>query len=182
VILWRVLPWDPNAGDSEPGGPLYFPRGLQGRGRHDNTARYGCMYVAADAASAVAEAVARFRGTGALSDRMLVRGHTRLALAELELAERELIDLDEPRVLAREHLRPSLVATHDRTLTQAYAERLFNAHPDAAGLRWWSTLESIWINVTLFDRARPALSTRRPEPLAVDHPVVVEAAAALGLA
>jgi hypothetical protein len=182
VILWRVLPWQPAARPAEPGGPLFFPRALQGTGRHDNPARYGCLYLGTEPASAVAEAIARFRGTGELSGQMLVRGGLNLALAELSLlADAELVDLDEPRVLARERLRPSEVATRMRVETRAYAERLFDAHPEAVGLRWWSTLESSWINVTLFDRALAALSAGAPEPLTPAHPAVAEAAEMMGL-
>jgi hypothetical protein len=181
VILWRVLPWVPAAQPSEPGGALFFARSLQGAGRHDNPARYGCLYLGTESASAVAESLARFRGS-ALSDAMLVRGGLRLALARLDLPDdAEFIDLDEPRVLQRERLRPSRVATRDRAITQAYSELLFDAHPEAVGLRWWSTLESSWINVTLFDRATAALEAGAPERLSTDHPAVTEAAEALGL-
>jgi hypothetical protein len=181
VILWRVLPWDPTAGPYDRGGPLYIPRGFQGAGRHDNPGRYGCLYATVDAVSGVAEILAQFRGEP-LVEGMLDIDRTRLAAAPLELPDdSELIDLDEPRVLQRERLRPSSVATRERTATQAYAERLFDSHPGAAGMRWWSTLESSWINVTLFDRAS-ALSSGAPEPLALDHPAVVEAAEFLGLA
>lgn len=183
MILWRVLPWDPAAGPTDQGGPLFFPRAFQGTGRHDNPARYGCLYLGTEAASAVAEALARFRGSGELSEELLVRGGLGLALAELHLPDgAELIDLDEPRTLRRERLRPSEVATRDRAATQAYAERLFAAHPGASGLRWWSTLESSWINVTLFDRTVGALSARAPERLTPGHPAVAEAAEFLGLA
>jgi hypothetical protein len=131
----------------------------------------------------VAEALAPFRGSGDLSAEMLVRGGHTLALAGLELPDdAELIDLDEPRVLRRERLRPSGVATRTRTTTQEYAERLFDAHPDALGLRWWSTLESSWINVTLFDRAARAVVSHDPERLTVKHSAVAEAAELLGLA
>lgn len=183
MILWRVLPYAPEAAPTERGGALFFPRAFQGRGRHDNPARYGCLYLATYAASAAAEALARFRGTGELSDEMLVRNGRHLALAELELRDdAELVDLDEPRVLQRERLRPSGVATRNRAATQSYAERLFDAHPEAAGIRWWSTFESTWINVTLFDRATRGLSSGAPERLTVDHPAVAEAAELLGLA
>ena len=182
MILWRVLPWQEGTQPSSPGGPLFFPRGLQGRGRHDNPARYGCLYLATEPVSAAAEALARFRGAGPLSDAMLKRQGHLLAMAQLELPDdAELIDLDDPRVLGRERLRPSGVATRDRAATQAYAERLFDKHPDALGLRWWSTLESSWINVTLFDRAAAALSAGAPEHLTLEHPAVVEAADMLGL-
>jgi hypothetical protein len=114
---------------------------------------------------------------------MLVRDGRQLDIAELELhGDSELIDLDEPQVLHRERLRPSGVATRRRAVTQTYAERLFDSHPDAAGIRWWSTFESAWVNLTLFDRAGPALSAQRVEQLTLDHPAVVEAAEFLGLA
>jgi hypothetical protein len=183
VILWRVLPRERTAGLREPGGPLFFPRSFQGTGRHDAPARYGCLYVTADAVSALVEALARFRGSGSLADDMLVRDGRQLDIAELELHDdSELIDLDEPQVLHRERLRPSAVATRRRAVTQTYAERLFDSRPDAAGIRWWSTFESAWVNLTLFDRAAPVLSAHRVEPLTLDHPAVVEAAEFLGLA
>ena len=54
-------------------------------------------------------------------------------------------------------------------------------HPDVAGLRWWSTLESSWIQVTLFDRALGSLAVERVQALAVDDPAVTAAAEHLGL-
>jgi hypothetical protein len=183
VTLWRILPWDPSAAPRDLGGALYVPRPFQGSGRHDNPHRYGCVYASQEPASGVAEILAQFRGQeGILAGMLAVEGRP-MAVVPLELAEdARLIDLDEPRVLQRERLRPSQVATRERGATQAYAERLFDAHPDAAGLRWWSTLESTWINVTLFDRAARTLSAGSPEPLGVAHPAVIEAAELLGLA
>jgi hypothetical protein len=183
VILWRVLAWDPSASLTAPGGPLWFPRPFQGTGRHDNPERYGCLYVAEEPVSAVAEQLAPFRGSGELRADMLERRGLALGLAELELDDgAQLVDLDEPRVLTRERLRPSTVATRRRSATQAYAERVFDRHADAAGLRWWSTLESSWINVTLFDRSATRLAARDVASLAVDHPAVAEAAEMVGLA
>lgn len=183
MILWRVLPWDPSARPAAPGGALWFPRPFQGTGRHDNPGRYGCLYVCESPVSAIAEALAPFRGTGDLHPDLLSRmGHT-LALAELALgAGAALVDLDDPAVLADHSLRPSEVATSRRAATQAYAARLFDAHADAAGLRWWSTLEASWINVTLFDRAARSLASRGARVLDVADDDVRAAAALLGLA
>jgi hypothetical protein len=182
VILWRVLPWDPAARPRDQGGPLYIPRPFQGRGRHDNPARYGCLYASVAAKAAVAEILVQFRGEP-LSEGLLDIHGTRLAVIPLDLADdAALIDLDEPRVLQRERLRPSMVATHERGSTQAYAERVFDDHPEAAGVRWWSTIESTWINVTLFDRALRGMRAGDAEPLTLDHAAVVEAAELLGLA
>ena len=113
---------------------------------------------------------------------MLITPEGRLTIAELALDDDPgLVDLDRPRVLAEERLRPSHVATHDREITQTYAAKLHERHPSAVGLRWWSTLESLWANVTLFDRAKPRV-VGAPRELTVEDPVVREAADFLGLA
>ncbi len=182
MILWRLLPWVPDAPSAEPGGALWFPRELQGAGRHDNPARYGCVYAAERPVSAVAEALSPFRGTGRLTTAMLLRSGLWLALAELRLDEdAALVDLDSPQVLAGVRLRPSEVATNIRVATQAQAERIFDERPNVLGLRWWSTLEASLINVTLYDRAAPRLQFAQATPLTLSHPAVLEAAEMLGL-
>jgi RES domain-containing protein len=183
VIVWRVLPVDPAAAQDAAGGPLWFPREHQGTARHDNPTVYGCLYVAETPVSAVAEALAPFRGRGALSPAMLERAGRRLSLVALELREPAgLLDLDAPQTLAAEDLRPSNVATRVRQRTQSDALALFEAHRRATGLRWWSTIEASWINVTVFDRARRRLRLRSVELLAPDHEVVRAATVELGLA
>jgi RES domain len=182
VRLWRALPFDRDAAPDEPGGPLWFPRAQQGFGRHDNPDLYGCLYVAEDAVSAVAEPLAAFRGTGRLLGSILTHLGRPLALAELALHdEATAVDLDDPDVLATEQLCPSRLATRSRPVTQRVAADLFAAHPDAVGLRWWSTLEASWINWTLFDRAAAALRVTDVSELGIDDPFVREAAVLLGL-
>ncbi len=182
MILWRLLPWQGDASPAEPGGALWFPRELQGAGRHDSPDRYGCLYASEAPLSAVAEALAPFRGTGVLSPAMLLRAGLPLALALLELdGDDGLLDLDDPNVLLYIRLRPSQVATNTRAVTQAYARRIFEEVPEAVGLRWWSTLEASLANVTLYDRALARLSCARVEPLVLEHPAVREAAEMLGL-
>lgn len=182
MTLCRVAPIDPAARATERGGPLWFPRRLQGDGRHDGPADYACLYVATDPVAAVTEALARFRGSR-LEDAMLHRQGQRLALVTLDLGgHHPLVDLDDPAVLHREGLRPSHVATGVRNVTQGYARRLFRERRSAAGLRWWSTFEASWINVTLFDRIADQLSVTAIEPLHVDSEPVGRAARFLGLA
>lgn len=157
MIFTRCFARDERARSRSPGGPLWFPRELQGDGRHDNPTVYGCLYVSDAEESAIVEQLARFRGSR-FHTGMLRRYGLPLAVAAMELPDdRELIDLDDASTLVRERLRPSLVATYDRAITQPQALHLFRKHPDAAGLRWWSTHEARWANVTLFDRARTAL-------------------------
>ena len=181
MILFRCFPWDRNVGPGARGGALWFPRLVQGSGRHDNPLLYGCLYVTEREAAAVVEQLARFAGTSVAPVDLFVAGLP-LALAALELADAaELVDVDEPRVLVEEGLRPSLVATRERARTQADAAALFERHPEAYGLRWWSTFESQWTNVTLFDRAAPALALRDVHALTVEDEVVEDAAEFLGL-
>jgi hypothetical protein len=182
VRLWRALPLDPKAKAREAEGALWFQRLQQGGGRHDNPDLYGCLYVAEEAVSCVAELLAPFRGTGRLLPSMLLRYGKPLALASLELEDGvTVVDLDDPSTLIATGLRPSQVATRRRTATQRQAADVYESHPGAVAIRWWSTLESSWINWTLFDRAEGALEVAQVVDLSVEHPTVAEAAESLGL-
>jgi hypothetical protein len=180
LILYRCFAWNERARPMEADSPLWFPRVFQGDGRHDNPDVYGCLYLTDREASGVIEQLARFRGQR-LIEPILARRGLPLALAAIELSdETELIDLDDPVVLRRRRLRPSVVATRDRTITQPQALAAYR-ETDAAGLRWWSIFESLWANCTLFDRAVRRLKLQDVRGLAVDDPAVVEAADYLGL-
>jgi hypothetical protein len=181
LILYRCFAWNERTRPERIDGALWFPRPYQGDGRHDNVDLYGCLYLSEQALSCVVEQLARFRGQRLLPS-LLVRRALPLALAELELEkDAELVDLDEPAVLRREHLRPSVVATRAREVTQPQARALYEGHPHAAGLRWWSTFESQWLNVTVFDRAAPAIRLVSVRALSVEDAEVVAAADVLGL-
>ena len=183
-MLYRVFPHRPGAGPGEPGGPLYVARDRQGAGRHDNPDHYGALYASASAESAVAERIQAFRGQ-MLADQDLTRTDgTSLALAgfdDARLAQRGVVDLDEPRELTRRRLRPSRVATGYREVTQPMALAI---HAEGVpGFAWWSALEASWRNVTLFaELAVPLLaSAGDPQPLTVESPEVRAAAELLGI-
>ena len=181
MILHRCLAWNERAAPDAADGALWFPRPYQGEGRHDNPAAYGCLYLSEQPLSCVVEQLARFRGQR-LTPALLRRRGLPLALAELELRDgAELIDLDEPAVLRRERLRPSRVATRMRAITQPQALALHEKHVEAAGLRWWSTFESQWLNVTLFDRAAAAQRLVSVKALAAADEEIAAAADVLGL-
>jgi hypothetical protein len=180
VILRRCFAWSRRARPDEQDGALWVPRAFQGDGRHDNPDLYGCLYLTDREVSAVVEQLARFR-TQRLQAPLLRRRGLPLAVAALELDDgAEIVDLDDPGVLRRERLRPSLVATRRREVTQSHARALHAAHPRAAGLRWWSVFEASWINFTLFDRALPALSVVDVRELTLDDESVAAAAEFLG--
>jgi hypothetical protein len=42
-------------------------------------------------------------------------------------------------------------------VTQRQAAALYASPEAPAGIRWWSSLEASWLNVTLFDRALESL-------------------------
>jgi hypothetical protein len=181
VILHRCFAWNRAARDDAPDGPLWFPRMFQGEGRHDNPDAYGCLYLSDRAVSCVVEQIAAFRGQRVISALLRRRGLP-LALAEIHLADTTaIVDLDDPVVLGRERLRPSRVATRDRSVTQPEALALYRRHPQAAGLRWWSTWEALWANVTVFDRAAASMSLRDIRPLTIEDPALLEAAEFFGL-
>lgn len=176
MTVYRCFAWNQLGHPAGTDGPLWFPRPFQGEGRHDNPDLYGCLYLADRPLSCLVEQLARFR-TQRLTAALLRRRELPLALAELELGDDvELVDLDRPRVLVRERLRPSRVATRERRVTQPQARVLFTSYPAAAGVRWWSTYESQWANLTLFDRAAQALAVRDVRVLTISDPAVIEAA------
>ncbi len=129
--------------------------------------------------SAVVEQLARFRGTVWIPELLLRRGLP-LALASLQLDERgAIVDLDSPPVLTAQGLRPSRVATRQRAITQPQALAIYRA--GAAAIRWWSTFESLWTNVTVFDRASRHLRIEEVRPLGPRDEVVLEAGDFLGM-
>lgn len=181
MILYRCFAWNSAAHDDATDGPLWFPRIFQGEGRHDNPDAYGCLYLADRAVSCVIEQFAAFRGQR-LTASLLRRRGLPLALATIELDEgASVIDLDDPVVLRRERLKPSRVATRSRSITQPQALALFRQHPDAAGLRWWSSWEALWANITIFDRGASRLRRLDVHELALTDPVLIEAAEFFGL-
>ena len=182
MILYRCFAWSERVRPTEPDGPLWFPRIHQGDGRHDNPDVYACLYLADRETSAVVEQLARFRGQRLIPQILVRRGLT-LGLASIELPDRaQVIDLDDPVVLSAHELRPSLVATRHRNVTQPQALALYRKHRFTAGLRWWSVYEALWTNVTVFDRAVRRLTLDRVRRLTLDDPAVADAAAFLGLA
>jgi RES domain len=181
VILHRCFAWSERARVDREGGALWFPRSFQGDGRHDNPLVYGCLYLADSELSAVVEQLARFRGRPLRAELLRRRGLP-LALAAIELSDRaQVIDLDDPQVLSEHELRPSLVATRSRQMTQPQALALYRRHRFAAGLRWWSVFEALWANVTVFDRASSRLTVCEVRRADLDDPAVVEAAELLGI-
>ena len=181
MTLYRCFAWNGGARADAADGPLWFPRAYQGEGRHDNPETYGCLYLADRPVSCVVEQLAAFRGQR-LEASMLRRRGLPLALADIELDESaQLIDLDDPAVLMRERLRPSHVATRGRSFTQPQALDLFTRHRAAAGLRWWSSWEALWTNVTIFDRALPKLRVAATRVLTLEDSALLQAADTFGL-
>ena len=125
--------------------------------------------------------MARFRGIRALEERHLRRFGRPLALASFALDEAALVDLDDPKVLQRRRLRPSEVATGHGGVTQRQAAALYASPEAPAGLRWWSSLEASWLNVTLFDRVLDQLRLGQVRELRLVDPEVRDATDFLGL-
>ena len=182
MTLYRSFAWNARAKADEPDGPLWFPRSLQGDGRHDNPDLYGCLYLSEQELSPVVEQLARFRSQRLIPS-MLRRRGLPLALAAIDCTPApRLIDLDDPAVLVKRTLRPSAVSTRQRSVTQPQARAIYEDARHHDGIRWWSTYESAWMNVTLFDRAASKLRVASVRALSVSDSLVLEGAEFLGLA
>jgi hypothetical protein len=172
-VLYRVFAHAPD----KRADPFAVPRQFQGGGRHDNPDHYTALYLAREPISAVAERIQGFRGQR-LIEGVFTRPDGRVdALAEIDdTGWPELVDLDDPQVLAARGIRPSRVATGDRPTTQRLALDLFLG--GATGLAWWSTLEASWTNATVFEERLPSGLRRvvSVQPLTTVNPFVREAA------
>jgi hypothetical protein len=173
---YRVLPFRADAGEGQPGHPLFIPT-PSGAGRVDAPGTYSVVYVSSAPAGAVAEA---FGGiplwTSAMLDRPSLE-RSRRALAAYELpAEAPVLDLDDPDELKRLGLCPSDVVTRDRDVTQRWAVAVYREH-QWIGVRWWSYYDPRWYSYGLWDRRD--LSVIGVEALSLEHPAVVEAATVL---
>ena len=99
-----------------------------------------------------------------------------MAWFELPDAMRPVCDLDDPRELAAQALRPSTVITRDYQVSRAWALRLFETG-HWGGARWRSYHDSRWGSIGLWDRAR--IMHHGIEELTLDHPAIQEAAEVL---
>jgi hypothetical protein len=175
--LYRVLPYLHDAERGEPGHPLHVPPSI-GAGRIDNPERYDVLYVGDNPACAVAEAFgwAPRWTAGLLRGPPALPGSMR-ALVTYELPDDTAIcDLDDADRLVELALRPSRVVTRDRAVTQAWALDLF-ARGEFVGARWWSYYDPEWGSLGLWAPAQ--LTVAHVAPLTVDHPALLDAAAAI---
>jgi len=181
VNLYRTFPWDKSAGERDPGGVLYVPRDKQGPGRHDLPHLDGVLYCSLTPQSAVAEFIQGYRGKRLRKIHLQRPDNLVIALGQIALKETSLLlNLDDPEVLLKHKLRPSGILTHDRSITRALAERLYNA--GATGLLWPSALEASWLNASIFvDRSRNLLSAGKITPLQLTSTELIQAATWLNI-
>jgi hypothetical protein len=182
--LWRIFPWDPSAHPGQRFGPTFVGTG-QTSGRFDLGDRPSVLYLAESSEHAVAEKLQRFRGRRLTPSHLREFGHG-LAIVPVTAAPgvvERVADLTDPLILARLGLRPDVIASNDRTATQAIGRRLYEEGWN--GLHWWSALTGDWHTTVLFlDPLRVApgdLGFGAPEPLTLTHPAVVRCAELLGI-
>ncbi|MGH7589670.1 MAG: RES family NAD+ phosphorylase [Gemmatimonadota bacterium] len=178
--FWRVFPWNPEARPGAPFSSRHVPR-IQGSGRFDLPG--GCLYLAETGDHPVAEKIQRYRGRSIGPQHLIEFGHP-LALVEVSLASRvraRVADLCDPEVLQRHGIQPDRTAARGIRTTQAIARSLHET--GASGLRWWSAFFGEWHTLVLFaDRFSASdLSLGLPTALDLQSPVLVQAAAAIGV-
>lgn len=181
LALHRVFPWDARAAAGAPFAADHVPP-QQGSGRFDLGDGL-VLYLAESPEHAVGELLQGFRGRP-FHDAFLRRFGHPLALVRITVTDdiaRRIVDLDDPARLAALGIRPSDVASDDRSRTREIAARL---HADGAtGLRWWSRLTGDWHGVVLFLSRAPLaqLTIGAPELLGREHSAVAAACRRLAI-
>lgn len=179
--LYRCYPRIPGARRGKPGHWSFVPS-PQSHGRWDNADLYDSWYLSRSAVGAVAESF--YNKQRWIPEVFLTpAGHSR-ALATFELDEDlRLLDLDDAQVLAHLQIRPSQVVVQDLPTTQDLARRIHaESSLDHSGISWWSSQLPSETSVMLWgaESAPPeGLKLVGIEPLSIEHPAVVEAAARL---
>ena len=181
LALHRVFPWDARATAGAPFSPSFVPI-RQGSGRFDLDDS-PVLYLGESADHAVGELLQGFRGRR-FRDGMLRRFGHPLALVRMDVTDDVaggIIDLDDPARLVALAVRPSDVASDDRSRTRELAARLFDG--GATGLRWWSSLSGDWYGVALFLARAPLdqLLIGTPELLTPTHHAVIAACRQLAI-
>ncbi|MHB8512715.1 MAG: RES domain-containing protein [Actinomycetota bacterium] len=168
-----MVPWLEWARHGELGHPLTIPAG-QGGGRIDNPTHYKVLYAAGSPEAAFGEA---FGNKSRWSNEMFssMRSHARRCVVELEI-DGKVLDLDDASVLVKHQLRPSTIATPERSVTQQWALRIFRLKR-WHGLRWWSIRDSRWSIYGLWTPKAKVISVSK---LTLDHPAAIRAAEMLG--
>lgn len=179
--LYRCYPRIPGARQGKPGHWSYLPR-PQTHGRWDNADLYDSWYLSRSAVGAVAESF--YNKQRWIPEVFLTpAGHSR-ALAIFEFDEdRHLLDLDDAEVLAKLAIRPSQVVVPDLVTTQGIAKRIYSQNSsDRSGISWWSSQLPSASSVLLWGAGGvppEGLKLVGIEPLSIEHPAVIEAAARL---
>lgn len=179
MLAYRVFPYLSSAKPGEPGHPLYehHPQ-LGGRIDHPD---YFVWYLSRHAEAACGESFGNLRSWDeSMFDFPLVPG-SRRSLGVFRLPdELRVCDLDDPAELVRLGLRPTQIVTRNLAVTQSWGHRLWSeTAPDHGRLwqavSWWSYHRPVWSVLASWER--PELV--RVEPLGVDHPAIIDAAASL---
>lgn len=177
-LLWRVFPWDRDAGEGEQYSASWLPE-TQGRGRFDLRGGPGVLYLAETPEHAIAEMIQHYRGH-VLEPPDLIVAERPLALVSVLVKGARIADLCDPRELLRLDVRPDETASAERAVTQRIAGHIRATGFD--GLRWWSALSGDWHSVVLFrDRIVAPLEFGSPLSLTLAEPVVLDAMRALGM-
>lgn len=179
--LYRCYPRIPGARRGKPGHWSFVPS-PQLHGRWDNADLYESWYFSRSAVGAIAESF--YNKQRWIPEVFLTPAGDPRALAVFEFdGELPLLDLDDATVLAELEVRPSQVVVQDLSTTQELARRIFvRSGGDHAGISWWSSQLPSENSVLLWgaDGMPPqGLRLVGIEPLSVEHPAVIDAAAKL---
>ncbi len=177
-----MFPYLATARPGEPGHPLYEHRPQRG-GRIDHP-DYHVWYMSRLAEAACGETFGNLTRWDASMLEFPQLAGSRRALGVYSLPDDlRVLDLDEPAQLVRLGLRPTQVVIRNLTVTQAWGHRIWaETDPHTSdrarvwqAVSWWSYHRPVW--TVLASWLRPKLA--RVEPLAPDHPALIDAAKAL---
>jgi len=177
MLFYRVFPYLHGQPPDQPGNPEYlYPH--QGNGRWDNPVQYLCWYLADSASGAIGEVFAQIETWSEAMFDFPAIPDSRRALGTYSLPDdAPLLNLDDPNALVERAMRPTQVASPNRSMTQGIASDIFGEtkHDGTQrwqGLSWWSFHRSFW-PVHCIWGATPDIQS--VDELSIAHPAVLDA-------
>ncbi len=180
MLVYRVFPFLESAEPGQPGHPLYEHHPQRG-GRVDHPDYY-TWYLARQQEAACGESFGNFtHWTDSMFEFPAVPG-ARRALGTYELPDDlRVCDLDDPRCLIEQGLRPTQVVARNLAVTSEWSHRIWSQTSPAVdgrrwqAVQWWSFHRPAWTVIASWERPQFI----RSEPLSLTHLAIVESAAAL---
>lgn len=145
MMFYRIFHYDKKKQNS----PVDVDINKQGNQRHDIINKDAVLYLSKEKVSCFAEKY-QYQRNRVVSNKFIELNYNKIVvMSKIQLSEKcKLLDLRDSAQLNKFKISPTIVTTQKRNLSQKLSLDIFKMNYD--GFLWWSSIESLWTNMTLF--------------------------------